>query len=90
MTLQTQKLFGTDGIRGVVGEFPLTEKYIKTIGDYSAVILKTIFNTQNVFIGWDTRESSPFIANLLTKSFLNYGYNVYLLGFFLQEDSISL
>jgi phosphoglucosamine mutase len=82
MTLQTQKLFGTDGIRGVVGEFPLTEKYIKTIGDYSAVILKTIFNTQNVFIGWDTRESSPFIANLLTKSFLNYGYNVYLLGIF--------
>jgi len=80
MTLQ--KLFGTDGIRGIVGKFPLNREFIKVIGDYSAAVLKTVFNTQNVFIGWDTRESSPFIADLLTKSFLSYGYNVYLLGVF--------
>ena len=32
MTTQTRQLFGTDGIRGVAGEFPLTQDSTYMIG----------------------------------------------------------
>jgi phosphoglucosamine mutase len=70
------KLFGTDGIRGIVGKFPLEKKFISLIGDSSAYLLKKIFNVNTAIIGWDTRESSEWIAEILTKSFVRHGFNV--------------
>lgn len=82
MKKTNEKLFGTDGIRGIVGKYPLNDEFIKIIGNYSAFILKNIFNKNKIFIGWDTRESSPEIADLLKKSFLNFGYDVYSVDIF--------
>lgn len=58
------KLFGTDGIRGRYGEFPLDERTVYAVG---LALAKHISRTRNpkVLIGMDTRESSPEIAELL-------------------------
>ena len=59
-----QKLFGTDGIRGRYGEFPLDERTVYAVG---LALARHISRTRNpnVLIGMDTRESSPVIAELL-------------------------
>ncbi|MFN3550285.1 MAG: phosphoglucosamine mutase [Endomicrobiia bacterium] len=76
------RLFGTDGIRGIFGEYPLNTEFIKIIGSYSAFVLKNVFGKDKIFIGWDTRESSPKIVELLKKTFLDFGYEVYLTNVF--------
>ncbi|MFQ3675485.1 MAG: phosphoglucosamine mutase [Endomicrobiia bacterium] len=80
--IKNQKLFGTDGIRGVAGEFPLNREFIKKIALCASVVLNKYFPTNKIFIGWDTRESSLWISNLLLKTFQSTGYEVYSLGIF--------
>ncbi len=75
--MNDKKLFGTDGIRGIVGEFPFEKKFISLIGNCSAFYLKKVFNVDKAIIGWDTRESSEWIAKLLMKSFIKQGFNVF-------------
>ncbi len=72
-----KKLFGTDGIRGIAGEFPLDKQFITIIGNCSAYYLKKIFAVKKAIIGWDTRESSEWIAKLLINSFIKNGFNIY-------------
>lgn len=57
-----EDLFGTDGIRGVAGEFPLDESTVKEIGASVTRQLKTELGRAPRFItGRDTRESGPWI-----------------------------
>ena len=67
MTSQARQLFGTDGIRGVAGEFPLTAESTFLIGralGHDLVKTKTKTKTApRVVIGQDTRESSGWIAD---------------------------
>jgi phosphoglucosamine mutase len=57
-----QKLFGTDGIRGRAGEFPLDQKTVRIIGHSLAKRLAERMGRQPRFIvGRDTRESGPWI-----------------------------
>ena len=79
---KNQKLFGTDGIRGIDGEFPLNREFIKKIALCASVVLKKHFSTNKIFIGWDTRESGRWISTLLLKTFQSVGYEVYSLGIF--------
>lgn len=81
MTKET-KLFGTDGIRGIVGEYPFKKKSIEEIAKFSALVLKAEYGTDKVIIGWDTRESSYWISKILSKTFSESGYKVYLSGVF--------
>ncbi len=80
--MSPEKLFGTDGIRGLVGEKPFEKKNLKTIGDFSSFILKYVYNIDKVVIGYDTRESSEWIFNIISKSFLQNGYDVYFVNVF--------
>lgn len=59
-----RKLFGTDGIRGRFGEFPLNERTVYAVG---LALAKHIGQTRDpkVLIGMDTRESGPRITQLL-------------------------
>jgi phosphoglucosamine mutase len=59
-----RKLFGTDGIRGVAGEYPLDRKTIFAIG--RAVGHHLPAGPRRVVIGQDTRESSSWIAAVLS------------------------
>ncbi|WP_428897522.1 phosphoglucosamine mutase [Parelusimicrobium proximum] len=73
------KYFGTDGIRAVAGEFPLTKEFIEKLG-YAAVkeISKTITQdlSKTVIIGEDTRQSGRDIAQYLTNGIKAAGFNV--------------
>ena len=66
MTSQTRQLFGTDGIRGVAGEFPLNEDSTYMIGRALGHDLKRSSAPARVVIGQDTRESSRWIADRVT------------------------
>ena len=50
--------FGTDGIRGPAGEWPLTREGAFAIGGAVAR-----WSGGPVVVGWDTRESSPMLAD---------------------------
>jgi len=63
MTLQTRQLFGTDGIRGIAGEFPLTRESTFLIGRALGHDLLRVNPRARVVIGQDTRESSRWIAD---------------------------
>jgi phosphoglucosamine mutase len=54
----SRKLFGTDGIRGVAGQFPLDPRTVHAFG----VALGEWAAGAEVLIGIDTRESGPWIA----------------------------
>jgi phosphoglucosamine mutase len=59
-----RKLFGTDGIRGVAGQFPLDKKTVYAIGRALGDHLPE--GPHRVAIGQDTRESSAWIADTVS------------------------
>jgi phosphoglucosamine mutase len=62
------KLFGTDGIRGEAGVFPLDEKTIETIGASLATHLRNkLGRAPLIVVGRDTRESGDWIEKALAK-----------------------
>lgn len=63
MTALHRQLFGTDGIRGVAGEFPLTAESTFLIGRALGHDLLRANPAARVLIGQDTRESSRWIAD---------------------------
>jgi phosphoglucosamine mutase len=63
MTSQSRQLFGTDGIRGIAGEFPLTQESTFLIGRALGHDLLKTNPHPRVVIGQDTRESSRWIAD---------------------------
>src|SRR5215510_3494006 len=58
-----RKLFGTDGIRGIAGEYPLDGATTFAIGRALAHHLARKSPKPRVVIGQDTRESSGWIAD---------------------------
>ena len=54
----TTRLFGTDGVRGVAGEWPLDPPTIARLG---AAVVKTHKGSARVLLGRDTRESGEWI-----------------------------
>lgn len=68
------KLFGTDGIRGKAGEFPLDEGTVRLIGrSLVASIPAEHGKTVRLVVGRDTRESGPPIEDALTRGALEAG-----------------
>jgi len=70
---QTRQLFGTDGIRGVAGEFPLTKESTYLIGRALGHDLIRVNPKAQVVIGQDTRESSRWIADRLWQGLASVG-----------------
>ena len=65
------RLFGTDGIRGEAGCFPLDEKTVCAIGLALAEFAGSP-GTGRILIGRDTRESGPWITTRLSQG-LSHG-----------------
>ncbi|MBN1940027.1 MAG: phosphoglucosamine mutase [Candidatus Aminicenantes bacterium] len=61
------KLFGTDGIRAVAGDFPLDEQSIVILGRAMMDLLRAEGLPPRVLIGRDTRESGDWIENALAR-----------------------
>ncbi len=60
-----RQLFGTDGIRGVAGEYPLDRRTVFAIGRALGQRLAARVEPARVVIGQDTRESSAWISSAL-------------------------
>jgi len=57
-----KELFGTDGIRGVAGEYPLNAPTVHAFGKALASTARHLSPDPEILIGMDTRESGPWIA----------------------------
>jgi phosphoglucosamine mutase len=80
MSQPTRQLFGTDGIRGVAGEFPLTYESTYAIGRALGHDLLRANSNPRVVIGQDTRESSGWIADRVTSGLNSLGIKVQSAG----------
>jgi phosphoglucosamine mutase len=77
---QQRQLFGTDGIRGVAGEFPLTKQSTYLIGRaLGHDLVRNVRHAQAV-IGQDTRESSRWIADRVAEGLGAVGVDVHSAG----------
>ena len=75
------KLFGTDGIRGRVNEFPITAEVALRMGKAVANVLRSSGATRNrVLIGKDTRISGYMLETAITSGLVSMGMDVYLVG----------
>src|SRR5579864_8851776 len=80
MSSSTRQLFGTDGIRGVAGEFPLTRESTFLIGRALGHDLLRTYPKPRVIIGQDTRESSRWIADRVALGLSSCGVGAHSAG----------
>jgi len=80
MTQEKRQLFGTDGIRGVAGEFPLTRENTYFIGRALGHNLLKSNPSPRVVMGQDTRESSGWIADRVGCGLASCGVEVHSAG----------
>ena len=74
------KLFGTDGIRGVANEYPITPEMAVNIGRAVAVIFREDDKRSRVVIGKDTRISGDMLEYALVSGICSMGVDAYLAG----------
>lgn len=72
--------FGTDGIRGRVGEAPIDCQTILNLGWALGAMLKESFGPSRIIIGKDTRISGYMIESLLEAGIIAAGCDAVLLG----------
>lgn len=80
----TKKYFGTDGIRGRVGTFPITPRFVMNLGYAAGKVLANLEHTAGehpaVLIGKDTRISGYMLESALQAGLIAAGVDVYLAG----------
>jgi phosphoglucosamine mutase len=72
--------FGTDGIRGTVGQAPITPDFMLRLGHAVGRVLKAHTARATVLIGKDTRISGYMIESALEAGFASAGVDVLLSG----------
>jgi len=70
------ELFGTDGIRGVAGQYPLDHATVLKIGSALGTVLKSSSSPARVALGKDTRESNEWISRALASGLASTGAQV--------------
>ncbi|WP_372872335.1 phosphoglucosamine mutase [Shewanella sp.] len=75
----SRKYFGTDGVRGKVGEFPITPDFALKLG-WAAGTVMAASGTKEVIIGKDTRLSGYMLESAMEAGFCAAGVNVALTG----------
>ena len=76
----TRKYFGTDGIRGTVGQAPITPDFVLRLAHAVGRVLKQTDAHPTVLIGKDTRISGYMLESALESGFNSAGVPVVLLG----------
>jgi len=75
----SRKYFGTDGVRGKVGTFPITPDFAMKLGWAAGTVLAST-GTKEVLIGKDTRISGYMLESAMEAGFSAAGVNVALIG----------
>ena len=80
----SRKYFGTDGVRGKVGEHPITPQFVMHLGYAAGKVLASAEHAQGerpgVLIGKDTRISGYMLESALEAGLIAAGIDVYLAG----------
>lgn len=82
----SRKYFGTDGVRGKVGEYPITPEFVMHLGYAAGKVLATADwhlaegERPKVLIGKDTRISGYLLESALQAGLIAAGVDVFLAG----------
>ena len=76
----SRKYFGTDGIRGTVGQHPITPDFVLRLAHAVGRVLRQTHGRPVVLIGKDTRISGYMLESALESGFNSAGVDVVLLG----------
>jgi phosphoglucosamine mutase len=80
----SRKYFGTDGVRGRVGEYPITPQFVMHLGYAAGKVLARAEHARGeraaVLIGKDTRISGYMLESALEAGLIAAGIDVYLAG----------
>jgi phosphoglucosamine mutase len=74
------KLFGTDGIRGTVGQWPLVPDFVLHLGQAAGCVIRGERREATVVIGRDTRQSGAMLQEALDAGLMSGGVHVIDLG----------
>ena len=69
------KYFGTDGFRGRFGK-KITLEHALKIGQFLGFYYG-LMNVEGIIIGYDSRESGPFLKTAVTLGITSFGVDVY-------------
>jgi phosphoglucosamine mutase len=75
-----RKYFGTDGVRGTVGQSPMTPEFVLRLGYAAGKVLSGQGKNPAVLIGKDTRISGYMIESALEAGFTAAGIDVHMCG----------
>ena len=73
------KLFGTDGVRGLAGEF-LDAMTVMKLAKAAGIYFRKHSTTKRILVGKDTRRSGYMIENALVSGLTSVGYDVIQIG----------
>ncbi len=83
------KLFGTDGIRGIAGVYPLDRDMVYRTGHCLTGYLQSLEPRPRIVIARDTRESGPWMEGLLRRAIEDAGGECEVAGV-LSTPAVSL
>ena len=75
-----KRYFGTDGVRGIANNSPITADIAQKIGIATGLYLSNEAHQKRVVIAKDTRLSGYMLESALTSGFTSVGMDVFLLG----------
>ncbi|MBI4558105.1 MAG: phosphoglucosamine mutase [Candidatus Hydrogenedentes bacterium] len=76
----SERLFGTDGIRGVANVYPMTSEMALKVGRAAGYLFRQGDRPHTILIGKDTRLSGYMFENALTAGLCSMGMHVLLVG----------
>src|SRR3954466_12752982 len=76
----SRKYFGTDGVRGTVGQSPMTPDFVMRLGYAAGKVLSGKDKHPAVLIGKDTRISGYMVESALEAGFSAAGVDVHMTG----------
>ncbi len=80
--IEKPQLFGTDGVRGVAGRYPLDRETVSKLGHALGQVLErtVVARPLRVVLGEDTRESSGWISRALARGLRSSGVEIVYAG----------
>jgi phosphoglucosamine mutase len=80
MTSKKPKLFGTDGVRGTVGQFPLVPDFVLKLGLATGYVMNKSHGSPIFVVGRDTRQSGQMLQNAFAAGLLSTGASIIDVG----------
>ncbi|MGE0171225.1 MAG: phosphoglucosamine mutase [Oligoflexales bacterium] len=75
-----QRLFGTDGIRGMANRHPMSPNFVLPLGQAIGIYFKKAYPHPRILIGKDTRLSGYMLEQALAAGICSVGVDVFFLG----------